>query len=181
MAHWNGGLSVLPPVAGAASHSDASELLRAQRNAPIGEGLEAPSVCRGAIGDQRHTRHNSGISGKFPTFAVRERPGSEPAASRAKERYSRRQCYPTHSRRRGAADDPLACLGAFLVAFALTGPAWATGGCGVGCRSTSQGACVRDGWQEGLPVRNVCPATSQLSPPCGPYHRWSPQSMMCTR
>jgi hypothetical protein len=72
-----------------------------------------------------------------------------------------------------------ACLGAFLVAFALTGPAWATGGCGIGCRTTSEGACVRDGWQEGLPVRNVCPATSQPTPPCGPYHRWSPQSMMC--
>jgi hypothetical protein len=45
-----------------------------------------------------------------------------------------------------------ACFGAFFVAFA--GPASATGGCGVGCRSSSQGACVRDGWQEGLPVRN---------------------------
>ena len=57
-----------------------------------------------------------------------------------------------------------ACLGAVLVAFALTGPASATGGCGVGCHSTSEGACVRDGWQEGLPVWNVCPATSR-SPP----------------
>ena len=47
------------------------------------------------------------------------------------------------------------CLGAFLVAFALTGQASATGGCGVGCRSTSEGGCVRDGWQEGLPVPNV--------------------------
>src|SRR5215204_1104198 len=57
-----------------------------------------------------------------------------------------------------------ACLGAFLVAFAFSGPASATGGCGVGCHSTSEGACVRDGWQQGLPVRNVCPATSQPSP-----------------
>jgi hypothetical protein len=72
-----------------------------------------------------------------------------------------------------------ACFGAFFVAFALTGPASATGGCGVGCHSTSEGACVRDGWQEGLPVRNVCPATSRPTPPCGPYHRWSRQSMMC--
>ena len=71
------------------------------------------------------------------------------------------------------------CFGAFFVAFALTGPASATGGCGVGCHSTSEGACVRDGWQEGLPVRNVCPATSRPTPPCGPYHRWSRQSMMC--
>ena len=44
-----------------------------------------------------------------------------------------------------------ACLGAFLVAFALPGPASAAGGCGVGCHSTSEGACIRDGWQEGLP------------------------------
>jgi hypothetical protein len=70
-----------------------------------------------------------------------------------------------------------ACL--VLGAFSLTEPASATGGCGVGCYSTSEGACVRDGWQQGLPVRNVCPATSQPSPPCGPYHRWSRQSMMC--
>jgi hypothetical protein len=54
-----------------------------------------------------------------------------------------------------------ACLGAFLVAFALTGPASAAGGCGVGCYSTSEGACVRDGGQQGLPVRNVRPATSR--------------------
>jgi|KBSSwiStaDraftv2_1062776.scaffolds.fasta_scaffold308236_4 hypothetical protein len=53
------------------------------------------------------------------------------------------------------------CLGAFLVAFALAGPASAAGGCGVGCHSTSEGACVCDGWQEGLPVWNVCPATSR--------------------
>ena len=62
-----------------------------------------------------------------------------------------------------------ACFGAFFVA--LAGPAWGAGGCGVGCSSTSEGACVRDGWQQGLPVRNECPATSRPSPPCGPYHR----------
>jgi hypothetical protein len=39
---------------------------------------------------------------------------------------------------------------------------------------------LRDGWQQALPVRNLCPATArQLPPPCGPYHRWSRQSMMC--
>ena len=59
-----------------------------------------------------------------------------------------------------------ACL--VLGAFSLTEPASATGGCGVGCYSTSEGACVRDGWQQGLPVRNVCPATSQPSPPLRP-------------
>jgi hypothetical protein len=36
-----------------------------------------------------------------------------------------------------------ACFGAFFVA--LAGPAWGAGGCGVGCSSTSEGACVRDG------------------------------------
>ena len=66
-----------------------------------------------------------------------------------------------------------ACFGAFVYSCALAGPASATGGCGVGCSSTSEGACVRDGWQQGLPVRNVCPATSRPSAPCGPYHRWS--------
>ena len=71
-----------------------------------------------------------------------------------------------------------ACFGAFLAVVALPGPAAAAGACGVGCHS-SEGACVRDGWQEGLPVWNVCPATSRPSPPCGPYHRWSWQSMMC--
>jgi hypothetical protein len=28
----------------------------------------------GQLGDRRHTRHNSGTSGKFPPFAVQERP-----------------------------------------------------------------------------------------------------------
>ena len=58
-----------------------------------------------------------------------------------------------------------ACFGAFFVALALTGPASATGGCGLGCSSTSEGACVRDGWQQGLPVRNVCRAISLPTPP----------------
>jgi hypothetical protein len=52
----------------------------------------------------------------------------------------------------------LACLGACLAVCALAEQAFAAGGCGVGCYSTSEGACVRDGWQQGLPVRNVCPA-----------------------
>jgi hypothetical protein len=39
-----------------------------------------------------------------------------------------------------------ACIGACLVMTALAGPALAAGGCGVGCYSTSEGACVRDGW-----------------------------------
>jgi hypothetical protein len=66
-----------------------------------------------------------------------------------------------------------ACFAACLVVTALAEPALAAGGCGAGCSTTSEGACVRDAWQQGLPVRNVCPATSQPSPPCGPYDRWS--------
>ncbi|WP_083519082.1 GCG_CRPN prefix-to-repeats domain-containing protein [Bradyrhizobium jicamae] len=73
----------------------------------------------------------------------------------------------------------LACCAACLVVYAVAEPALAADGCGVGCHSTSEGACVRDGWQQGLPVRNVCPATSRPAPPCGPYHRWSRRSMMC--
>jgi hypothetical protein len=70
-------------------------------------------------------------------------------------------------------------VGALLLSFAFAASAYAAGGCGVGCHSTSEGACVRDGWQQAMPVRNVCPATSRASPPCGPYHRWSRRSMMC--
>jgi len=72
-----------------------------------------------------------------------------------------------------------AYFGAFFVALALAGPARGLGGCGVGCSSTSQAACVGDGWQQGLPVRNECPAASWPTPPCGPHHRWSRLSMSC--
>jgi len=71
-----------------------------------------------------------------------------------------------------------ACL-CFGLLFSVLPDAWAFNGCGVGCHSTSEGACVRDGWQEGLPVRNECPATSRPTPPCGKDHRWSRRSLMC--
>lgn len=101
-----------------------------------------------------------------------------------------KDCVETAAKRYAASNEPaesvarlaiLSCkpdlrkLGQQMNAENVTG----AGGCGVGCSSTSEGACVRDGWQQALPVRNVCPATSQPSPPCGPYHRWSRQSMMC--
>jgi hypothetical protein len=70
-------------------------------------------------------------------------------------------------------------VGILLLSFAFAPSAYAAGGCGVGCHSTSEGGCVRDGWQQAMPVRNVCPATARASPPCGPYHRWSRRSMMC--
>ncbi len=72
-----------------------------------------------------------------------------------------------------------ACLASCFAVFALAAPAFAEDGCGVGCHATGSGSCVRDGWQEGLPVRNECPATSRPTPPCGQYYRWSRQSMMC--
>ena len=71
-----------------------------------------------------------------------------------------------------------ACL-APLIVFAFAGPVAAADGCGVGCYSTASGACVREGWQQGLPVRNECPATSRPTPPCGEYYRWSRRAMMC--
>jgi hypothetical protein len=72
-----------------------------------------------------------------------------------------------------------AFLASCLIAFAFANPALAGRDCGVGCSTTSKGACVRDGWLEGLPVRNECPATSRPTPPCGKYYRWSRQAMMC--
>jgi len=71
------------------------------------------------------------------------------------------------------------CLGLCLAVCALGEPASAAGGCGVGCSVAPRGGCVRDGWQQALPVRNVCPATSRPAPPCGPYHRWDRRSQMC--
>jgi hypothetical protein len=72
-----------------------------------------------------------------------------------------------------------ACFASCLVAFACAGPVLAEDGCGIGCHATVSGACVRDGWQQALPVRNECPATSRPAPPCGPDYRWSRHSMMC--
>lgn len=71
-----------------------------------------------------------------------------------------------------------ACLASCFV-FALAAPASANGFCGVGCHASPSGSCVRDGWEQGLPVVNECPATSRPTPPCGPYFRWSRQSMQC--
>ena len=72
------------------------------------------------------------------------------------------------------------CFASCLVVFASAGgAALAADGCGVGCSASASGSCVRDGWQQGLPVRNECPATSRPTPPCGAYYRWSRQSMAC--
>ena len=73
-----------------------------------------------------------------------------------------------------------ACLASCLMIFGYAGSALAGGGCGVGCSTTPSGACVRDGWQQGLPVRNECPATTRPTPPCGAYYYWSRRKMACT-
>jgi hypothetical protein len=70
-------------------------------------------------------------------------------------------------------------LGFSLMVFAIAAPANAADGCGPGCHGSPGGACVRDGWEQALPVRNECPATSRPSPPCGRYYRWSARAMMC--
>lgn len=72
-----------------------------------------------------------------------------------------------------------ACLAFCFVASAFVTPAVADGFCGVGCHASGSGSCVRDGWEQGLPVRNECPATSRPTPPCGSYYRWSRQAQMC--
>lgn len=74
----------------------------------------------------------------------------------------------------------IAYVGAILMVWALAAdPALAAGGCGLGCSVAPRGGCVRDGWQQGLPVRNECPATSRPTPLCGPYHRWDRRSQSC--
>ena len=72
------------------------------------------------------------------------------------------------------------CLSFGLMSL-VTAPALAFGGCGVGCHTSGSGACVRDGWEQGLPVRNECPATSRPTPPCGQYYRWSRVAQACVR
>jgi hypothetical protein len=70
-------------------------------------------------------------------------------------------------------------LGLMLL-FAGLGPANAGfGWCGVGCHASPSGACVRDGWELGLPVRNECPAFTSPQPPCGPHHRWDRKMVAC--
>lgn len=64
-----------------------------------------------------------------------------------------------------------AVLAAPDAAFAFT--------CGPGCHTSPSGACVRDGWEQGLRVRNECPAFSSPRPPCGPGMRWDRRKLAC--
>ena len=75
----------------------------------------------------------------------------------------------------------IVCIVFALTVFSITQPASAFFGgfCGIGCHASGSGSCVRDGWEQGLPVRNECPATSRPTPPCESTHRWSKQAMSC--
>jgi len=69
-----------------------------------------------------------------------------------------------------------------IMLFAVLGSldtAIAFGGCGPGCHTSPSGACVRDGWEQGLRVRNECPAFTSPRPPCGPYLRWDRRMQAC--
>ena len=57
----------------------------------------------------------------------------------------------------------IVCVAFALTVSSITLPASALDGgfCGIGCHATGAGSCVRDGWEQGLPVRNECPATSR--------------------
>jgi hypothetical protein len=66
-----------------------------------------------------------------------------------------------------------------MLLFAGSGPANAWFGCGPGCHESPSGACVRDGWELGLRVRNECPAFTSPRPPCGPHHNWNRRMQAC--
>jgi hypothetical protein len=51
--------------------------------------------------------------------------------------------------------------------------------CGPGCHETPSGACVRDGWEQAMPVRNECPAYTPPQPPCGFGMRWDRRKLAC--
>jgi hypothetical protein len=72
----------------------------------------------------------------------------------------------------------------FLIAalFAIVpsiGPTNAADGCGPGCRSTSGGACVVDGWGTGAAIWNECPVGAHARPPCGYGYDWRPRMRAC--
>jgi hypothetical protein len=71
------------------------------------------------------------------------------------------------------------CLIVLFAVLDSLNTAIAFGGCGPGCHTSPSGACVRDGWEQGLPVRNECPAFTSPRPPCGPYLRWDRRMKAC--
>ena len=65
-----------------------------------------------------------------------------------------------------------------IMLFASAGPADAFW-CGPGCHTSPSGACVRDGWEQGLRVRNECPAFTAPRPPCGYRMKWDRRMQAC--
>ena len=68
-----------------------------------------------------------------------------------------------------------------LSAFLCAGAANAEDGCGPGCHSTVNGACVVDGWEVGAVRWNECPAGLHARPPCPVNYVWRRQARMCLR
>jgi hypothetical protein len=72
----------------------------------------------------------------------------------------------------------------FLIAalFAIVpsiGPASAADGCGPGCHTTTEGACVVDSWGTRAAIRNECPAAAHPRPPCGFGYVWRAYMRAC--
>lgn len=67
---------------------------------------------------------------------------------------------------------------ALLAIVSGIGSASAADGCGPGCHTTSNGACVVDGWGSAH-VRNECPAAAHPRPPCGGGYVWRPRMQAC--
>lgn len=71
-------------------------------------------------------------------------------------------------------------VGFALVVFVVLTSAEAAFACGPGCHFAPSGACVRDGWDQAMPVRNECPATTRPQPSCGgPGLRWDRRKLAC--
>jgi hypothetical protein len=68
---------------------------------------------------------------------------------------------------------------ALTAGFASFSAANAEDGCGPGCHSARNGACVVDGWEIGARVWNECPAGARPRPPCGTGYVWSSQAKAC--
>jgi hypothetical protein len=59
------------------------------------------------------------------------------------------------------------------------GAAYAEDGCGPGCHSTVQGACVVNGWETGAVAWNECPAGAQPRQPCPQRYVWNRHARSC--
>jgi hypothetical protein len=70
-------------------------------------------------------------------------------------------------------------MGFGLFVLAAFGSADAALACGPGCHTSPSGACVRDGWDLAMPVRNECPAYTSPRPPCGPGMKWDRRKLAC--